>query len=253
MRQNKWFTVVFVTLMGVFCWPTAPVLAGPPYDVADPETPERHHIELNVGYLSGQKRGSETQEFPSFDFNYGYLNNLQLTLGVTGISTRSNGAGRTAGQGDIVTEVKWRFLEEIKVRPQFALDYALKIPTASRSRGLGTGCVDQQLLFIGQKAFKRSTLFGNVGVNLVGDKGSRDSLLYGLAYTYQLTEYLSVGAEAYGNTSAASGQNAEFAWGLGLTYNFAPDRALLLKAGRSAQGFSDLNVYAGIQFNFGKK
>ena len=252
MRQNKWLVLMCWFFMGVFGVAATPVVAGPPYDVADPETPEKHRIELNIGYLSSQARGAETQEFPSFDFNYGYLNNLQLTLGVTGVSMRRSGIGRAAGLGDILPEIKWRFQEETKFRPQLALDYALKIPTASRSRGLGTGYVDHALLLIGQKSFGRATLFGNVGCNIVGDKDSRNSLLYGVVYTYQLAQRLSVGVEAYGNTSAAAGERAEFAGGVGLTYNFAPDRALLLKAGRSVQGFSSLNVYAGVQLNFGK-
>jgi Putative MetA-pathway of phenol degradation len=249
MRQIQWLCLTIF----VFCCLAAPALAGPPYDVADPETPERHRIELNVGYLSSHARGSETQEFPGFDFNYGYLNNLQLTLGVTCISTRNGGSGRTAGLGDVLPEIKWRFLQETKHRPQFALDYTIKLPTASRSRGLGTGGADHALIFTGQKAFERFTLFGNIGYNILGDRSGRDNVLYGLVLTYQVTERLSAGAEVYGNTSAATGERAELAWGLGLTYNFAPDRALMLKAAHSVQGLSDLNVYAGVQFNFGKK
>jgi hypothetical protein len=228
----------------------APALAGPPYVTDDSGTPELHHYELNVGYESDQVKGSETQRFPDFDLNYGYLNNVQLTLGFGGVSVRDSGKGRTAGFGDIAPEVKWRFQEETKRRPQLGLEYVLTIPTASRSRGLGSGSFDHTLMFIIQKSYGRSTLVGNLGGVLSGAADSRNNLVYNLFYSFQLTEKLVIGAELYGNTSEAVGQRDELAWGVGITYNFTPDRALLLKAGRSEHGLSDLNVYAGVQLLF---
>ena len=249
MQERIYYCLMIFTL----CCLGQTAQAGPPYAVNDPETPERHWIELNIGYLSSHGRGYEIQEYPSIDINYSYLNNLQLTLAVTGVSIRESGAKRKPSFADVWTEVKWRFQEEKKNRPQLALDYAIKLPTAGRSQGLGTGNVDHTMLLIGQKAIGRLTIFGNVGINIVGNHDGRNNALYGIVCDYQLTEHLDVGAEVYGNTSAAVGERAELAWGLGLTYRFAPDRALLLKAGRSVQGFSDLDIYAGVQFNLGKK
>ena len=232
---------------------SASALAGPPYNVEDAQTTEPNHIELNIGMCSNQACGSETQAVPNLDLGYGYTNNLAFALNLGGVSARTSGARRAVGFGDIETGVKWRFREETRRLPQFALEYGLKIPTASRSCGLGTGNFDHTLLLTASKSFGRSTFFGNIGGNFLGDCNSHNNLLYGLAYTVQLTEHLNIGAELYGNTSAASGERDELAWGVGATYNFAPDRVLLLKVGRSVQGFSDLNIYAGVQFIFGTR
>jgi len=243
----------FYCFVLLFSMTVSHALAGPPYAVSDPGTPKRHWIELNIGFLSSQARGDEFQSLPNIDLNYGYLDNVQLTLGMTAATARSGTSRRTFGFGDIWPEVKWRFQEETKSRPQFAIDYAIKIPTAGRACGLGTGCVDQTFLFVWQKTLGRSAVFGNIGYSAPGDRGSRNNILWGLVLATQMSERLNVGVEFYGNTSDASGERSETAIGLGLTYAFAPNRALLLKAGRSLQSFSDLNIYAGIRFDLGKR
>ncbi len=99
--------VLQTTLLCCSC--LLPCMAGPPYDVSDPETRERHNFEIDLGYLSSHSVGEETQELPSLDLNYGYNSNLQLTLGATAISRRVFGRGRATGLGDVTLEGKWRF------------------------------------------------------------------------------------------------------------------------------------------------
>lgn len=143
-------------------------------------------------------------------------------------------------------------MEETKKRPQLALGYQMKFPTGDVNRGLGSGTLDNALWLSGAKSFGRWVSFANIGYNFLGGGSGRNNLFLGTGLTYQLTEKLIVGAQVYGNSSSASGARDELAWGAGLTYNFAPDRTFLLSLGRSEHGFSDLNVYAGFSFTFGK-
>ncbi len=227
-----------------------PVLAGPPFNVDDPGTVELHHYQLTAAYISSQSSAGEQQAFPNLSLGYGLTNNIELDLGLGANSVRNTGMPRVAGFGDTTLGFKWRFQEENKRKPQLALGYQIKVPTADVDRGLGSGTVDNSFWLTGAKSYGRWVAFTNVGYNFLGGRSGENNLFYGLGLTYQLTEKLVVGAQVYGNTAAAPGTKSELAWGVGMTYNWAPDRALLVGLGRSEQGFSDLNVYAGLQFTF---
>jgi hypothetical protein len=232
-----------------FCLPIA-CLAGPPYNVDDPSTTELKHFNLIAAYQSNRSRAGELQAFPNFTLAYGLTSKVELNLGLGAVSSRATGAGRIAGFGDTLASIKWRFLEETKHTPQIAMSYQIKIPTADVHRGLGSGTVDNTLWLSTAKSFGRTSLFGNVGYNLLGGSSGKNNLLYGAGVTFQATETVVVGADVYGNSPNAPGANDELAWGVGLQWSFRPDKAFLLHLGRSERGFSDLNVYAGFAFTF---
>ena len=229
---------------------TTASLAGPPFNVDDPSTVEHKHFNLNITYLSSQVAGSEAQGIPSLALAYGLRNNIELDLGLGINSVRTGGIGRKTGFGDVTPAIKWRFKEETKNCPQFALGYQVKVPTASVSQGLGNGATDHIFWMSTAKSFKRLQAFGNVGYNFLGSADAKNNLFYGVGMTYQATETLIVGAQLYGNTSSAPGSTDELAWGVGAIYNFAPNRSFLFQVGRSTKGFSDLNLYAGLSFSF---
>lgn len=237
-------------LAALFLFLPLACIAGPPFSVDDPGTTERRHFNLYMIYQSSQSRAGEFQSFPNFSLGYGLTNNIELDLGFGGVSLRGTGTGRVAGFSDTLASVKWRFKEETRHAPQIALGYQLKIPTADVQRGLGSGAADHTLWLCASKSYGRATLFGNAGYNFLGGSSGKNNLFYGAGITVQATGTLIVGADLYGNSAAAPGARDELAWGLGAQWNFAPDRSLLLHAGRSERGFSDLNIYAGVSFTF---
>ena len=222
------------------------------YNVVDPGTSERHRFDLNVAYISSQNKYGEQQTLPGALLTYGYSSKLGIGVGFGLNSIRPSGSPRIGGFGDITPGFKWRFQEETKKRPQIALGYQLKIPTADAGRGLGSGTLDNTILLTGAKSFGRWVAFSNVGYNFLGGRDGRNNVFLGAGVTYQLTETLVVGAQVYGNSASAPGAKDELAWGAGLRYNFAPDRSFKLMLGKSDRGYSDLNVYAGLAFTFGK-
>ncbi len=248
MKQRFFFSI----LCGVLGSLGTPCHAGPPFNVDDPATSERHKTNLFVAYLSQQNASGEQQALPSFSLAYGYSNRLEFDLGFGVASLRATGSPRIAGFGDMTTGVRWRFLEETRRRPQLAFGYQIKIPTADVNRGLSSGTVDNAAWLSEAKTFGRWVSFANVGYNFLGGHSGTNNLFWGTGLTYQLTEKLVVGGQVYGSSANAPGARSELAWGLGLTYNFAPDRSLLVSAGRSEHGFSDLNLYVGVAFTLGK-
>ncbi len=131
-----------------------------------------------------------------------------------------------------------------------ALGFKLKTPTADKVRGLGTGVNDESMWLTMGKSFNRFGVYGNVGYNALGAHGALDNAFYGIVTTYQLTEHLVVGAQFYGNGPKAVKTTDELAWGVGATYNYAPDHAVYLSLGKSERGYSNLNVCAGWSLTF---
>ncbi len=225
--------------------------AGCPFNVDDPGTDEPQHVVLNLAAVTSQVSGSESDLFPSANFGYGLNNNFEVDLGSAIDSVRNSGSPRIFGYGDTTLYAKWRFLEETSKRPQVALTGLVKFPTASRQRGLGSGYYDYIPALCLAKSFGRYFACANAGYNILGDPGAISNTYYGLCVTYQATELLTIGGQLYGSGSASPGTSGELAYGLGLTYNYRPDQAFQLTIGRSARGLSDLNVYAGFQFDLG--
>ncbi len=234
-------------LAGALCALGVPALAGPPYNVDDPGTAEYQHIEENTAYTTSRTADARSDE-PSTEINYSFSKTIQLTLGSGMASQRLTGARPVAGMADSSAEFKWRFREEDAKTPGLSLHYFLKIPTASAARGLGSGKFDHALLLAAGKQVGRVYAFGNLGGSLPGAPDERNNLILGGAVSYQLTAAMTLGGQVYGNTSAAVGEGGNLSWGLTATRDLLPGRTLLLQVGRSTQGPSNLNVYAGLQF-----
>lgn len=240
---RAWFTV-----LNLLCVISGSAFAQP-FDVDDPSTTELRKFYLSIGYVSFQEAGFESQAFPNFQLSYGLKDNLELFCGFGVLSAREAEVKRETGQDDTLAGVRWRFMEESERRPQLLLGYQSKIPTASRTKGLGNGEFDHSLWISLGKSFQRYFLFANAGYNLHGESEARNNWFWGCALTYQLTESLNIGAQVLGNSPGYPGERHELAWGFGFTFNFDPDRSLMFKAGRSERGFSDLVVYLGVGFN----
>jgi hypothetical protein len=233
---------------GIVCCVT-PALAIPPYSVDDPVTAMKGQILTFTSLQSSEVPGKETYMAPDFTACYGITDSLQFKL-ESGYLIKRFGKKVESGLEDTLTSLKWRFLNETKKLPQFGVSFQTKLPTADASRGLGTGDADYRLTFMAAKNFGRFKLAANAGQNFMGAATSRDNAFYGIVGKYQLTEKVQVGVQWYGNASSQVGKREEMAWGVGSTYRYAPDHALLFSLGRSERGYSNLNAYAGLQVNF---
>lgn len=227
--------------------------AGTPFNVDDPGTAEPLHLQIDLATVTSQVRGSESDLLPSVSFGYGYNNTVELDLCLAAASIRSSGSSRVTGLGDTTAGAKWRFQEETANRPQIAVTGQIKFPTASRSKGLGTGRFDYTPGFSLAKSFGHYALCAGAGYNFVGDPDAKCNAYYGICLTCQSTQTLVLGAQLYGNSSAAPGTPDELAYGIGLSRTLTPDETLQVMVGRSTQGLADLNVYVGLECVFGPK
>ena len=85
--------------------------------------------------------------------------------------------------------MKYRFMDEKDLGPAFAVAGILKIPTASESKGLGSGKADFRInTLLTKNLSKRLALHLNLGYAFLGEKGADDELNYSLACQFILTE-----------------------------------------------------------------
>jgi hypothetical protein len=240
---------MFLLVAAVIACSITPALAGPPYNVDDPATAPKGETTLYTSYQSSELPKKESYTFPDLTAVYGVTDSLQLKLDASFLSRRS-GKKVEAGLGDTVINAKWRFFNETKILPQWSIAFQSKLPTADASRGLGTGDTDYKLNITVAKHFGRLKLAANAGQNFMGEATSRDNAFAGVLAEYQVTQKLAIGTQLYGNASPAHKARPELAWGMAAKYRYAPDHILLLSVGRSERGYSNLNVYAGLQVNF---
>ncbi|MEO7715055.1 MAG: transporter [Capsulimonas sp.] len=241
----------FAACAALLCAAAQPVIAGP-VAIDGPGTTEPGRYTLDIAVNSSQVSGSESQTLPAINLSYGLTNNIEVGTGIAVSSFRNSGASRKTGFGDTTVGAKWRFLEETKSAPQVAIDYGLKIPTASKSEGFGDGKYASNFGICAAKSY------GHYGVGLAasyympGNALAKNCWSYSAACTCQVTERTSVGAQVYGGSPGADGARTNLGYLVGVSQTFAPDRNFSLQIGKSERGYADLTVFGCLEFILGK-
>jgi hypothetical protein len=143
---------------------------------------------------------------------------LELGLGSGGqIEEReelASGDDLATGIRDLVFGLKWNFLTATIARPALALAFGVKLPTASREIGLGSGEVDYDLTaIVSQPIGDRWDAHLNLGYSWLGDPPGEefdDVLHYGIAVGYQLRKNWELLAEVYANSPFTDGATTAF-------------------------------------------
>lgn len=232
---------------------TTPAIAGPPFLTDDPEPVELHHYEFYTFGLLDRSRGNYAAEFPAFEFNVGAAPNLQLHMIAPLAISASDPGPATCGVGDVELGVKYRFVQEKKLRPQFGVFPFLELPTGDSNRGLGNGQTWAQLPLWLQKSWGPWTSYGGAGYAINHAPGMRDHIYAGWLLQRELNKKLTLGTEWFdpGRVSVA-GQGSQIVNAGGI-YNFREGFSLLFTAGHSFHGESHTVAYLGLYWTWGAK
>ncbi len=161
--------------------------------------------------------------------------------------------GTSQGFGDNWVGMQFRFYHQTARAPTMAVGYAMKIPSASAQKGLGSGRVDHQVTFLASKDIRGVHLDYNTSYFWIGREGVPGvdrNVQLNLAFSHPLYRSLGLTGELYGDTrlNPATPGFASTLWAL--TYTLTP--RLVLDGGIDVgltSGAPRKRVFAGVTYS----
>ena len=190
--------ILFLFLVLSFISQTS-VFAARPLTTDDAWTVEKGYFQLETGFDAARQDNHDREYSPSATLTYGLLEQLDLGVGSGYFFSYPKVGQKENGLADTEVKLKYRPLDEKDWRPAFALTGTLKIPIASKSKGLGSGQTDFGMNAIITKSFgKRLVLHLNAGYTFIGEDHVDNELNYSMAVQLILTEKLALVGEFVG-------------------------------------------------------
>jgi hypothetical protein len=149
--RKAWLLLALV--MGAPSWLTAespPIQVNPnrPTFATPGLTTQIGAIELEFGLQHSAFRGGAGLSLSPYLLKLGLLESLEFRIGGNGVLRQTSSDQPSAiGFGDTAVGVQWCYLRDSPVG-QAAVQLTVKLPTASASRGLGSGKADTTLMLI---------------------------------------------------------------------------------------------------------
>lgn len=178
-------------------------------------------LEADYGYTLAPMGNGTTQNIFAGALRYGITPRLDVRWGSTSFIAQT-GNPSAKGIGDQWLGARFRFREQTRRTPAFALMYNIKLPTASADKALGSGYVDHAFLFIASKDIGRYHLdFNTVGTLAGSSTGHDGAAQFGLALWRPVNGKLAFVLESYGGAQPATSNRLGTAVA-GATYNLTP-------------------------------
>ncbi len=156
---------------------------------------------------------------------FGMLCDIELRWNTTSFESQTDTSGTQRGIGDNWLGPQIRVYRQTKWVPSLAASYAVKIPSASTEKGLGTGRVDHAFTFLASKDVRHIHLDFNVTQFLSGRpdaSGFDTNQQLNLAFSRVIYRGFQFTGEFYGDTRLNQ-STAGFASSLwALTYTVVP-------------------------------
>ena len=222
----------------------APAFAGPPYLTDDPVPTDTGHWEI-YAFAAGEGHGSALDGDAGLDLNYGAMPGVQVTATVPLSFAHEPHQGWQSGTGDLELAAKYRFFEKQETGLSAAVFPRLILPTAGHAPGEHARML---LPLWAEKDFSGGTsLFGGGGYMINPGAGHRDFWQAGLAVTKDVSNRLSVGAEATRQGSDTTSGTAQTRAGLGASMQLSDHYALLVSGGPTwADHRTSYHAYAAL-------
>ena len=234
----------------------APLKAVPPLVSGDVPTADKETFEWYVGTRYQSEGGSVSRQVPVTELVYGLSDRQEVTFETAFLSQQDS-----QGFGDIVLGSKYLFLKEADSLPGISGTFEIKLPSAGRKGGLGTGAYDYDLRVPVEKTWGWFTLLGNVGYTVVGEpriggirEPRRNVWFVSSAQEYQITPRTKLLDEVYLETGDRPGTASRFAADVGFEHKLRENFKVHATVGKSLRGDNrggpGLRVYAGFEWDF---
>ena len=168
---------------------TSTVYAARPLTTDDACTVEKGKFQLETGFDFARQDNHDKEFSPSVTVSYGLFERMDMGVGSAyQFVNPADGKGEN-GFGDSALKIKYRLVDQKDWIPSFALSGTLKLPTASESKGLGSGKADFNINTIFTwNLSKRLQLYANLGYTFIGEHGAENELNYSLAGQLSLSD-----------------------------------------------------------------
>jgi cobalt/nickel transport protein len=191
--------ILFIFFSSVISFSSTYTYAARPLTTDDAGTVEKGVFQLEAGFDAARQDNHDREYSPSMTLSYGLLERMDLGIGSGYIFSHPKESKRENGMADTELKLKYRWTNEQDWRPAFATTGTVKIPTASESKGLGSGKTDFHINTILTKYLnKRLVLHLNLGYTFIGEKHVNNELNYSMAIQFILTERWALVGEIVG-------------------------------------------------------
>lgn len=199
--------------------------AGRPLATEDASVADKGAFELEIGYdYAHTDTNNKTFTLTTVPI-YGLTERLELDIEIPFTLDRPKGGRSQEGLQDINLILKALLAQEQDIWPALALKAQVKTASGNEDKGLGSGDADYTLVLAASKTINRLTFHLNSGYTFVGNSSDptlNDTILYGLATEYALSDRLTIVGEIYGESGShfhiSSTGNHDFTYLAGFTY-----------------------------------
>jgi cobalt/nickel transport protein len=211
---------------------STPAFAARPLITDDAYTVEKGKFQVEAGFDFAREDNHDKEYFPSLTLTYGLFERMDIGIGSAYLFIDPAEGEKVNGFSDTPVKVKYRFLDQKDWIPSFAVSGILITPTASKSKGLGSGKVDFNINTIFTwNLGKRWQLYANLGYTFVGENEVNNELNFSIGGQFALTEKLALVGEIFGLNNFNGNTSDDPISGLvGIQYTLIGD-ILVLDAG----------------------
>jgi hypothetical protein len=133
--------LIIVLTLFTFLFSTA-AFAARPLTTDDAYTVEKGKFQVEGGFDFTRQDNHDKEYFPSLTLTYGLFERMDIGIGTGYLFIDPAEGKKVDGFSDTPLKVKYRFLDQKDWIPSFSVSGTLITPTASKSKGLGSGKVD---------------------------------------------------------------------------------------------------------------
>jgi hypothetical protein len=187
-RKGKASAPGIALLLLLFFFPPW-VFAARPLATDDAYTVEKGKFQVETGFDFARQDNHDKEFSPSVTLTYGLLDRVDVGLGSAYLFVHPSEGKRENGLGDMALKFKYRPMDQKDWIPSVAVSGTLKIPTASESRGLGTGKADLNINTVFTwNISKEWQIHANLGYAFLGGSHEDNTVNYSGAVQFALSE-----------------------------------------------------------------
>jgi hypothetical protein len=249
--------LILLPLLLVAC-PRA--LAGPPYQLDDPDPIPYHWHEFYLWGGVTSSPGVVNTTGPAIEFNWSLIRHSMFHFIAPLGASIPTGGPTTFGPTDGELGFQMQFLPESEHRPMIGTFIMMELPWGSASRGLGAGGPSWKIPLYAKKTIGAWSIDAGGGIDISEDvPGGRNYPFGGVIVTYDLSKRLTLGPElfAHGRPTAdptLSRYAVDLDFGGFYTFNLQhPGFQLLFAYGHSVAGQTETYGYLALYWTWGPK